>query len=162
MNNRVGNNLIHSGANEALVRVLTDVRAKFVVVGGLAIAWYCSERQADDMDLLVEPTAANSARIAQALSILHLTGYSTGSFAKPDLQVPLKQTYYAELLTPREGTASFSDIEGQAIDARLFNIPVRLASVSTLIEMKKHAVASADQHRDKHERDIELLEKHAA
>ena len=113
------------------------------------------------MDLLVEPTAENSACIAQALGSLHLTGYSSSSFAKLGLQVPLKQTYYAELLTPQEATSSFSDIEAQAIDARLFNIPVRLASISTPIEMKKFAVVSAEEQTNKHKRDIELLEKHA-
>jgi hypothetical protein len=161
MNNRIGDNLIHFGSNEALVRALTDVRAKFVVVGGLAIAWHCPDRQADDMDLLVEPTVENSALITRALGNLHLTGFSVTSFAKLGLQVPLKQTYYAELLTPQEGASSFSDIEARSIDARLFSIPVRLASVSTLLEMKKRAVASAEEQRDKHERDIELLEKHA-
>lgn len=162
MNNRVGNNLIHFGTNEELVREFTNAEVKFVVVGGLAVAWYCPERQADDMDLLVEPTAENSVRIARALASLHLSGFSADSFAKLGLQVQLKQPYYAEVLTPQEGSSSFSDIEAQAVDARLFNIPVRLASVSTLIAMKKLAAASTEEQYLKHTRDIDLLGKHAA
>ena len=161
MNNRVGDNLIHFGANKLLIRALADSRVRFVVVGGLAVAWHCPERQADDMDLLVDPTVENSARIAEVLTGLHLTGFSPASFTTVGLQVPLKQTYYAELLTPQLGASSFSEVEIEAVDAHLFNIPVRLASIRTLIEMKKRAFAWAKDQCEKHVRDIELLEKHA-
>jgi len=49
--NKVGDTLIHNGANEELVRALQSEGVEFVVVRGLAVAWYCSDRQADDMDL---------------------------------------------------------------------------------------------------------------
>lgn len=160
MNNRVDDNLIHSGANEPLVRALTAAGVRFVVVGGLAMAWHCPEREADDLDLLVEPTLENSANIAEALEGLGLTGFSNHSFARPGLQVPMKSTYYADLLTPREGSPTFPDIHAQAANAMLFNIPVRLASVSTLLAMKRQAVDSLEQERDKHIHDIELLEDH--
>lgn len=162
MNNRVGDNLIHFGSNEELVRALTGAGVKFVVIGGLAVAWHCSERQADDMDLLVEPTAENSARIANALAGVRITGFSSESFWKQSLQIPLKRTFYAELLTPREGSLSFSEVEAGAVNAKLFNIPVRLASVSALLEMKKYAVRSMTEQQDKHLKDIALLEQHAA
>ena len=162
MSNRIGNNLVHFGANEELVRALSNAGVRFVVVGGLAVAWYCPERQADDMDLLVEPTSENSERIALVLTKLRIVGFSPESFAKPGLQVPLKQTFHAELLTPQQEAPTFSEIEAGAVDAKLFNIPVRLASVLTLIEMKKRAVQSATEQQEKHLKDIVLLEKHDA
>jgi hypothetical protein len=90
MNNRIGDKLVHFGANEELVRALSDAGVKFVVIGGLAVAWHCPERQADDMDLLVDPSAENSARIVAALAKLRLHGFTADSFARLGLQVPLK------------------------------------------------------------------------
>lgn len=156
--NRIGDNLIHFGANEAVVRALLDAGAKFVVVGGLAVAWHCTERQADDMDLLIDPTIENSARTSKALAQLGLTGFTLESFARPGLQVPLKQNYYAELLTPESGGLSYTEVESTAVSARLFGLPVLVASVATLLKMKRHAAAAADGQRQKHEADIALLE----
>lgn len=161
MNNRIGDNLVHFGANEPLVRALVDAGVRFIVIGGLAVAWHCSERQADDMDLLVDPSAENSARIAAVLTKLHLNGFSVESFARPGVQVPLKRNYYAELLTPRQDSPEFSEFEAHAVDAKLFSIPVRLASASTLIAMKKCAAQVEPAQSEKHLRDISLLEGNA-
>lgn len=159
MKNRIGDNLVHWAANEELVRVLSDKGVRFVVVGGLAVAWHCPEREADDMDLLVDPTHENSERISLVLTSLRLTGHGPDSFSRSGLQVPLKQIYYADLLTPMAGAASFAEIESAAVNAWLFSIPVRLASVSALIAMKNLAASSAQEERDKHLTDIASLER---
>jgi hypothetical protein len=75
--------------------------------------------------------------------------------------VPLKQIYYAELLTPQKGGPTYSEVAEDAVVARLFNIPVRLASVASLIRMKEQAVGSAEAQRDKHLKDIERLKQHS-
>lgn len=155
--NRVGDTLLHFGANEELIRAFTSCGVEFVVIGGLAVAWYCSDRQADDMDLLVNPTPANSARISRALDGLRVQGHSERSFTKPALQVPLKQMHYAELLTPRKEGPTYAEVAKDAVDAKLFNIPVRVASAATLVRLKEQAIASAEAQRDKHLKDIERL-----
>jgi hypothetical protein len=114
------------------------------------------------MDILVDPTAENSARIATALTDLRLNGFSAESFARPGLQVPLKENFYAELLTPGTDSPKFSEIEEQAVDAKLFNIAVRVASISTLIAMKRYAAQVEPAQSEKHMVDISLLERHAA
>ena len=157
--NRIGDNLVHFGANEGIVCSLLDVGVRFVVVGGLAVAWHCPERQADDMDLLIEPTSENSSRTSEALSRLGLTGFGPESFARLGLQVPLKQNYYAELLTPEPTGLSYVEVESHAVDAKLFGLPVRVASVETLLQMKRRAASSAESQRQKHEADIVLLER---
>ena len=113
------------------------------------------------MDLLVNPTPENSARVSQALEGLRLQGFSANSFTKPALQVPLKQHLYAELLTPRLDGPTYSEVADNAVDAKLFNIPVRVASPKSLIRMKEQAVSSAEAQREKHLKDIERLRKHA-
>lgn len=159
--NRIGDSLHHTGSNADLVRAFASRGVEFVLVGGLAVAWYCADRQADDMDLLVNPTRENSARISQVLAELNLHGFAENSFAKPALQVPLKQHLYAELLTPRPDGPTYSEVAGDAVDAKLFNIPVRVASPTSLIRMKEQALASAETQREKHRRDIELLRPYA-
>lgn len=159
--NRIGDSLHHVGANAELVRAFISSGVEFVVVGGLAVAWYCADRQADDMDLLVNPTSENSARVSRALSGLQMHGFSDNSFTKPALQVPLKQHLYAELLTPTAVGPTYSEVANTAVDAKLFNISVRVASPALLIRMKEQAVASAETQRQKHLNDIECLREHA-
>lgn len=159
--NRVGDTLLHVGANEELIRALTSEGVEFIVIGGLAVAWYCSDRQADDMDLLVNPTNENSVRISRALDGLRMQGYSERSFTKLGVQVPLKQTYYAELLTPNKEGSTYAEVAKDAVIAKLFNIPVRVASVAALVRLKEQAVASGEAQRDKHIEDIKRLKMHA-
>lgn len=155
--NRIGDNLIHFAANEEVVRAFVQRGVRFVVVGGLAVAWHCSERQADDMDLLVEPTEENSACIVDALASLGIHNVPTNAFARNDVQAPLKQMFYAELLTPRTGQSSFVEVSASAVDAKLFGLPVRLASRATLLDMKRAAVAAGDESAAKHQEDIARL-----
>ncbi|SIR37954.1 hypothetical protein SAMN05216504_0811 [Pseudomonas sp. A214] len=162
MNNRIGDNLFHFGANEELVRELMSVGVKFVIIGGLAVAWYCPERQADDLDLLIEPSLENSTRISSALAKLHLSGFSADSFTRLGLQVPLKGSYYAELITPTQGLPTYSEVEADALPAKLFGMPVLVASIPALIAMKKIAVSTLAEQSEKHLNDIALLQKCAA
>ncbi|MCU1376712.1 MAG: hypothetical protein JWO68_3998 [Actinomycetia bacterium] len=155
--NRIGDSLQHVGSNKELLQAFTSCGVEFVLIGGLAVAWYCKDREADDMDLLINPTPENSARIAQALCQLGLQGHSQDSFTKPGLQVPLKQHHYAELLTPRKSDASYSEVLTDAVDGKVFDIPVRVASPTRLICMKQQAVVTAEAQRDKHLKDIERL-----
>ena len=124
------------------------------------MAWYCSDRKADDMDLLVNPSNENSVRISRVLARLGMPGHSESSFTKLGLQVPLKQRYYAELLTPRKDDPTYSDVAKDAVDAKLFNVPVRVASAATLIRLKEQAASSAEAQRDKHVKDIECLKEY--
>jgi len=110
------------------------------------------------MDLLINPAPANSTRISNALTQLGLQGHSPNSFAKHGLQVPLKQQYYAELLTPRLADPPYSKVSQDPVDAKVFGIPVRVAPPARLIQMKQQAAASLEGERGKHLRDIELLE----
>lgn len=162
--NRIGDTLICTGSNEEIIRAFVAAGVEFVVVGGLAVAWYCTDRQAGDMDLLVNATPENSARISRALgtlSTLASGAFSASSFARLGLQVPLKNHHYAELLTPEVGGPSYADVAKDSVDAKVFNIPVRLASVASLIQMKERAADSAGAQREKHIRDIERLRAHA-
>ena len=51
-----------------LLIALADARVAFVVVGGYALAAHGHLRATDDLDILVEPTAANARRVFAALA----------------------------------------------------------------------------------------------
>jgi hypothetical protein len=87
--NRIGDNLI-CGSNEEIVKVFSAFDVEFILVGGLAISWYCSSRKADDIDILVNPTKENSGKIANALRSLRLVnGFTNDSFASPGIHAPI-------------------------------------------------------------------------
>ncbi len=112
------------------------------------------------MDLLVNNSLENSERISQSLISLNLSGFLPNSFMKLGLQVPLKGFYYAELLTPKKDGLTYAEVANDAVEARVFNIPVRLASVASLIRLKELAVASEEVQIGKHLKDIECLKKY--
>jgi hypothetical protein len=155
--NRVGDTLQHTGANEVLVRALVRHGVEFVVVGGLAVSWYCPHREADDMDLMINPTSENSARVSAALVDVRVDGHQYNSFARLGLQVPVKQVYYAEILTPRSEGPTFTEVSSSAVSARLFNIPVLVANPDSLIRMKQLALSGTSVGSEKHLADIECL-----
>src|SRR5688572_8861775 len=107
---RFNDNLTHWHSNEELVRALVAHNVDFVLIGGLAIAWYCDSRQADDMDLLVSPTLENSSRIHDALVSLNISRFAADSFAKTAVQARIEERYYAELLTPSAGGPTYQEI----------------------------------------------------
>ncbi len=154
---RFNDNLMHWHSNAELVSALVTHHVDFVLIGGLAIAWYCESRQADDMDLLVSPTLENSSRIYDSLASLHLANFAVDSFAKAAVQAKIKDRYYAELLTPSPGGPTFEQIAQSAQPARLLGVPVRVPSREMLVRLKLHAIAAKHDGRDKHLSDVELL-----
>jgi hypothetical protein len=112
------------------------------------------------MDLLINPTPDNSARVARALTSLpsvNSSALTSETFTRLGLQVPLKQYYHAELLTPRLDGVAYEEAAKHATIAKLFGVSVRLAAVEPLIQMKKLAAASDERSRQKHLADIERL-----
>jgi hypothetical protein len=53
---------------EDMLRLLGKHRARYVIVGGLAVIYHAKPRYTKDMDLLVEPSARNVARVNRALA----------------------------------------------------------------------------------------------
>jgi hypothetical protein len=157
--NRINDNLICTGSNERIVRAFVENDVEFLIVGGLAVSWYCVTRQADDMDILVNPTIANSAKIHRALSELNLSGIPESAFANCGKQLQLKEKseYYADIITPAINGITFDEAKGDSIEGKCFNIPVFIPSIENLIKLKKVAEQQSEKDAAKHRIDIELL-----
>lgn len=162
--NRIGESLQHFAANVEIIKAFTRFDVDYLLVGGLAVSWYCSTRQADDMDLLVNPTPENSTKITAALNSLGSmasTELSPNSFSKPGIQAPLKHYFYADILTPPCTGPSYEVLAADCVDAQLFGIPVRIPSRACLIRLKEIAATAEKDNRLKHCRDIALLKDEA-
>jgi len=159
--NRIDDNLICFAANEEIVRAFDSFEVEFLVVGGLAVSWYCSARQAHDMDLLINPTPENSVKVFRALSGLGISGIEENTFARRGVQAPLKQRHHADVITPAKTGRSYEEIAAGAISIKIFGFPARVPSVGSLIALKEAVVTSTESEVEKHRRDIFLLNQTA-
>lgn len=69
-----------------LIGYLCERRVRFLVVGAHALAVHWRPRATGDLDILVEPTRANAARLAKALGDFGFPGLAAAAmeFARPD------------------------------------------------------------------------------
>jgi len=71
----------------ALLRELSAAEARFMVVGGYAVSFHSRPRATGDIDVWVEPTAANAARVFRALRAFGapLQGLVETDLAQPEV-----------------------------------------------------------------------------
>lgn len=149
-------NQLHTfGGNIALVESLTQHGVRFLVVGGLAVHHHAPERQADDLDLLVEQTVEVARNVAAALTSINVQPeFTEEQFVNARRgQIKLKlYALYADILTAGPDF-DFDEHWHRAEDALLGHIPVKVASISTLF------VLLAGSTEPKHAADIALLRR---
>jgi hypothetical protein len=127
------------GANQELVDALSNSGAHFIVIGGLAVHYHASERQVDDLDLLIEPSVTTAEKVITALSSCPLFKHSitVDQLLQPKrMQIPAKIYFYADILTPGQ-ELDFHEHWGQAHDAKIGNTAVKMASTQMLKLYKK-------------------------
>jgi len=158
--------------NADFVRMLVDAQVEFLVVGGLAVVFHkCRNPQkADDLDLLLNPSAENAERFVSVLSSPNLKKLynleelhplpSVPQLSRPNLDIPLKfePMFYMDVLTPPEDV-NFGELFSRSECASLNgSIPVRVISRPDLVEMKRRAVRMLSKDKKKHEDDLRCLE----
>jgi hypothetical protein len=106
---------------------------RFMIVGGLAAHYYCREREADDLDVLVEHTEANAIYLCRALASLGFSGaFDPVDFAsRRSIQIPWKVDLFADILTPSPGF-DFPYEYSLAADVVVGRVLVNVAARSTL------------------------------
>ena len=97
---------LHPDLNEFLC-CLADHRVRFVVLGGHVLATLGRPRYTDDLDVLVEPTKANAARLAKALEAfgyVELAAQTGEHFSLPERMATLGHPPVAiDILTSTPG-----------------------------------------------------------
>lgn len=132
--------LLTFGANQELVEALDRAGARFIIIGGLAVQFHVPDRQVDDLDVLIEPTLQTANAVIAALSSNPMVTHciTVEELTQPKRQVCAKTYFYADILTPGPNMV-FKDHWAQAHDARIGVTPVKVASVTTLLELLSHS-----------------------
>lgn len=140
-------------------RALNAERVRYVVFGGIAMLARGVTRTTEDLDLFLDPAPENVEAARRALqSVFHdpalseLTVQALGEYGLIRYGPPSHD--FVIDLTTRIGEAfTFEDLEASLVD--LYGVAVPIATVRTLIEMKR------DSRRDKDRSDVvRLRERH--
>jgi len=133
-----------------LVRELNQQGVEYMVIGGIALALHGVVRATEDIDLFIEPTSENIARLKNSLRALWndsaideisaedlLGDYPAVRYGPPDDSISI------DILTKLGEAFLYKDLEAELIEAP--NLTVRVATVKTLIRMKKDTVRMQDK-----------------
>jgi hypothetical protein len=147
--------LLTFGPNGDCIAELMRERARFLIVGGLAVKAYCPERAiiGADVDLIVDRADANAAIVARIVGQHDFSLIDAKALTRPKVQVPAKRVLYMDLLTLPDGE-SFDALWNRSTLASLNGSTVRVIGRDDLKRMKQ---ASACDGRAKDTSDLELL-----
>jgi len=132
---------------------LNSERARYVLVGATAMQLWGTTRATQDIDILIQPTEENAARVLRALSTLGF-GLASEHFAKDVAAravTMIGDMPNVDILT-RAWNVLWAEAEPRATTFLIENVPVPTASIEDLI-------ASKQTGRLQDLADIELLEE---
>ncbi|MGH9467022.1 MAG: nucleotidyltransferase [Terriglobales bacterium] len=123
----------------ALLSALSARDVRFVIAGAHALAWHGVPRATGDVDVWVEPTPANAARLMRALSEFGapLAGITADDFTRPGIvfQVGIAPVRL-DILTDLTGLV-FPEAWARAEPGELGGVSVRFLSRADLIRNKR-------------------------
>ncbi|MEQ1935185.1 MAG: hypothetical protein ABL962_15095 [Fimbriimonadaceae bacterium] len=120
-----------------LLSALNDNRARYIVVGGCAVAHHGYLRMMKDLDLWLEPTSDNALRVAHDLASVRffLDPNQVARLGKPKLQMRLS-TLHTEMLTEMTGL-EFNSAMASAVMAHKNGVLCDVLSRNDLINNKR-------------------------
>ena len=124
----------------AIYKSLNAHRVKYVVIGGVASILYGSPRMTKDLDLFIEATPGNAARLLQALEA---AGLGTASLTTPEKILAnevtiLQDVCRLDILTRIKGL-TFAQAWPQRVVKRLQGVRVPVVALDQLIQAKQAA-----------------------
>lgn len=114
---------------------------KAIIVGAYALAFHGAPRMTGDLDVLVQPEADNSQRVAEALTAFGFEslGLSAGDFLRPDIVVQLGvPPLRVDLLTGISGV-TWDDAWAGAVAGEFGTVDVRFLGLAELRRNKRAA-----------------------
>lgn len=149
------------GANARLLGALNNHAAEYMVVGGLAVKFYCPERTVRDLDLLVNATRENLRKAGNALRQLELEGLvspqevqRSSHFKGHGKVLRLRAFMCADVFLAKRGY-DFGSVYSSTIKHWVSGQPVSIISISDLIKYKE--TEEDPELREKNQRDLEML-----
>ena len=124
-----------------LLAALTETGTRFLVVGAHALAAHGVPRVTGDLDLWIEPTEDNAARVWAALTVfgapLPSLGIRASDFTQPDQVIQLGlPPYRIDLMTGISGI-HFGDAWQGRLAGTLFEVPVGFLGRDAFIANKR-------------------------
>lgn len=121
-----------------ICRALNDARARYVLIGGFAVIAHGAGRFTKDIDLLVEDSPENVARVKQALSVL--ADNAAAQVNDTDVRDYVVVRVADEVLVDLMGRAcglSYDDVVADSESYDVGGVTVPVASPGTLIRTKQ-------------------------
>lgn len=122
----------------ALCRELNARRAKYVVIGGMAMIQAGFVRGTEDIDLLIDASSGNQAAVRKALEIL--PDKAVRELREGDLEryvvVRVADEIVVDLLLSAGGIA-YDEAESETITVDVKDVPIPFASPQLLLRMKQ-------------------------
>jgi predicted nucleotidyltransferase len=118
-------------------RSLNEAGARYVLIGGFAVIARGGARTTKDIDLLIDPSPDNVARIRQALRILE--DHAVDEVQDQDIARYTVVRVADEIVVDLMGAAcgiSYAEAIADADMLRVSGVPIPVASVKTLIRTK--------------------------
>jgi len=133
-----------------LIAELNKQGVEYIVVGGIALALHGLVRATEDIDIFIKPSSENIARLKNSLRSLWndsaiddissddlLGEYPTIRYGSPDESISI------DILTKLGEVFTYEDLEAELLEMQ--GVPVRVATIDTLIRMKKDTVRLQDK-----------------
>ena len=125
---------------------LNSHHVEYLLVGAYALAFHGVPRYTGDLDVFINPDAANYRRVIEALNDFGFgsVGLSSDDFEKPDQVVQLGvPPVRIDLITGISGV-SWDEADRHAVHADLDRVPVRFIARNHLIMNKRAAGRKKD------------------
>lgn len=152
------NRLITKHVNNEFISKAVKNEIEFFVVGGTATAFYgCRNRdEVDDLDLLINPTSTNEKKLRNLLrSLKHPINDPEDVLTKSKVRIPLKKTFYLEILTPPYEGYCFNEIERRCNFSYIEDTRVKVIPLKEHLELLDIAIENESDNSNK----IEKLKK---
>jgi predicted nucleotidyltransferase len=124
---------------EDLLKLLNDHKVKYVIIGATAFPVHGYVRATLDIDIFIEATAENGARILQALSDF---GYDVADLTMEDVlekKILIREYAVETDIHPFVKGTTFQEVWRTRIKEKYGKTPTYFANLENLIKMKKAA-----------------------
>ncbi|MCB0260241.1 MAG: nucleotidyl transferase AbiEii/AbiGii toxin family protein [Calditrichaeota bacterium] len=133
---------------QAILSALSAGNVDYILIGGLAVAYHGIPRFTEDIDLFVRRDPENISRLKNALRMVFddesineityddLVEYAVVRYGTPD-------DFYIDVMDRIGEAFTYEDLEYEVIE--MDGIPVRIATIETLIKLKKGTIREVDR-----------------
>jgi Nucleotidyl transferase of unknown function (DUF2204) len=132
---------------EKLLENLARAEVKFIIVGGVAVALNGFVRTTEDVDILIERSQENIARLLEALSGFgegHARELTSADFDEVEGAVRIIEDFPLDVFTVMRGKC-YEDLIGSVGQTRINDIEVNYLNAEALISIKEKSEREKDQ-----------------